>query len=310
MAKRKITEFFDYGSSFYTVGGWIFDLIALNVIWLFTSGAVVVAALFYLFGHTSLKNISPILGYGLILLAILFWCPATIAMYYTLSKKVRKHDAHTYREYFQSYRINFKQSFLLSLMITFLALLMAYNIYLMRTFPDMFGPFTHAVYIMQIVIVAELLFFTIHAIALQARLTYSMKDLIRNAFIMANKHILASILCAVIVFIDFWLIYYVNLAYLLFAVVPGILCVVVVMEKMVLSHYIPDEEELEKVILENPDAENVMINLKVDKKKEDEDEDEDDFIDLDEFIDEEDEALDEPNSDEKPENNEGKEIKS
>ena len=79
-----------------------------------------------------------------------------------------------------------------------------------------------------------------------ARLKVSMKELIRNAFGMAHKHWKTTILCVLVLAAAFLSVYYLSLALILFVVSPAMLCVVKLMEKQVLSKYIPDEEELEK----------------------------------------------------------------
>ena len=246
MARKSIENIFDYGSPVFTVGTWMFDLFVLNSVWLLTSGTAACAVLFYLIGHTALSGMPPWIGYLLILAALLFWCPATTALYYTLSKKARGYETYLLRDFFRSYRTNFRQAFCLGLLITFLAGLAAYNYYLITQVPDMFGPFTHMIQIMQIVIGVELLFFSVYAVAILARLKVSMKELIRDAFGMAHKHWKTTILCVLVLAAAFLSVYYLSLALILFVVSPAMLCVVKLMEKQVLSKYIPDEEELEK----------------------------------------------------------------
>ena len=246
MAKRRIEEIFDYGSVIFTVGTWIFDLAVLNILWLLTSGAAVCGLLFFLFGHTALSGISPWVGYPLIILALLFWCPATVALYYTLSKKKRGHESYMVKDYFRSYRENFKQAFGLGILITLAACLAGYNMYLIRQYPNMFGAFTHVIQVMQIVIGVEILFFSIYAVAILARLKVTMKELFRDAFIMAHKHWKTTLLCALILILAFLTVYYLSLAFILFIAAPVMLAVAALMEKQVLSRYIPDEEDLFK----------------------------------------------------------------
>ena len=246
MARRRIEDIFNYGSPVFNFGTWLFDLMALNCIWLLTSGMAVLALLLFLFGHTALSGISQWIGYSLLLLALLFWCPATTALYYTLSKKTRKHDSYMYRDYFRSYRDNFRQAFCLGFLITFLTILVLYNRYLISQVPDMFGSFTHTIQVMQIVIGVEILFVSIYAVAILARLKVTMKGLIRDAFGMAHKHLVTTFLCALVLAAAFLSVYYLNLALILIVVAPAMLCVVTLMEKQVLSGYIPDEEKLEK----------------------------------------------------------------
>ena len=229
--RRRITEIFDYGGVVYTLGTWLFDLFVLNCLWLFTSGAAVLALLAFLIGQTGFSAVGPVVGYGLIFLAFLFWCPATTALYYTLSKKWRKHESYMFKDYFRSYRENFRQAFLLGLIITLIGLLLWYNTYLIGQVPDMFGSFTHTILIFQYVVGVEILFAAIFAIALLARLRVTMKELIRDAFIMANKHLLTSIICGLIIAVAVFLVYY-SLLWILLIVAPAVLCLVVALEKV------------------------------------------------------------------------------
>ena len=279
MARRRITEFFDYGSPFYTFGSWVFDLIVLNFLWLLTSGMAVIGLLLYLYGHTVLSQVPGWVGYGSLLLAFLFWCPATTAMYYTLSKKLRKHDTYMLKDYFRSYRENFRQAFVLGSVITFIAILLVYNYYLMLQVPNMFGGLTHTIQIMQIVIGAEVGMTAVYAVALLARLRLTLKQIITDAFAMANKHLPVSVLCAAILVGAFWLMYRISILYVMVLIVPVMLAIVALLENLVLVKYIEDEDELQEMEMfgraKDADEWDQSYNPHA-RDDDDEDEDEDD----------------------------------
>ena len=244
---NRLEQFFGIGGPVMKFGSFLFDLIVLDILWLFMSGAVLLLVLFYLFGHTVFANVPAPVGYLLMYLVIINWGPATVPLYYTLSKRNRGHETYIIRDYFRSYRMNFRQSIILSAVVTLIAALLVYNIFLIGYNQEVFGAMAHVLYVFQFVILAELYIFTIHAVALLARLKLTLKALVHDAFINANKHLGTSIGAGLVVAIGIGMLWFDQI--FLFLFLPSFICylVALIMEKSLLSKYIPDEDDLTDV---------------------------------------------------------------
>ena len=241
---KRLDEFFGVGGPLYRFGSLLFDLILLDIIWLFLSGAVEFLALFYLFGHTAMANLPWYVAYGLMFLLLINWGPATVPMYYTLSKRHRGHETYVIRDYFRSYKMNFGQALLLSTGVTLIALLLVFNIMLVRNNQEVFGAMAHLLYVMQFVIALVLYLFTINAVVILARLKVTTKTLIKDAMGNTGKHLWATLLAGLVVGIGIGMLWYDQIFIFLF--LPALICqiVVIIMEKFILSKYIPDEDDL------------------------------------------------------------------
>ena len=244
----RIDNLFDYDGPVMKFGAFLFDIILLDILWLLFSGFVPLMILFYLFGHTALANLPGWLSYLVMFILIIHWLPATCAMYYAQSRRYRGYGVYITKEFMHSYRQNYKQAILLSLLATSVILLLGYNIFLISSNAENFGSAAHILTVLQIVVGAEVLLTLIYAIALLARINIKTKELISTSFAMANKHLPYSLLCGAIVAVICALLYYQQIFFFLF--VPSVACyfVMMILEKFVLNKYIPkDDGETEEV---------------------------------------------------------------
>ena len=90
--------FFDLDGPFNRFGTFLFDIIALNFIWFIFS--------------------IPVFTMG----------AATTALFYVVGKKVRKEDGYLLKDFWKSFRMNFKQSTVIWILMLFIILIARFNL--------------------------------------------------------------------------------------------------------------------------------------------------------------------------------------
>ena len=242
MAKGSGGGFFRMDGPFIRYGNLVFDIIFLNILWLIVSGVGPAIIFLYLTSNTSLGNLPPIIVWPLLFLMIIHWAPATTAMYYTLGKKQRGTDSYTLRDYWTSYRRDYKQAIIVGAVLTALTGLIIYNIWFMYMNAGTFGGFTSVIIPLEVLVGVEMIFISIYILPMLARFEMPTKDLFRNAFFMANKHLPFTIIVAAVLFGAFALIYYVHIAFIF--IVVSVYCYIAagILER-VFRNYMPDEDE-------------------------------------------------------------------
>ena len=98
--------FFSLDGPFVKYGTLVFDMIYLNVLWLFMGGPLIILLLM----STGLLGvIPPAVGMVLLFLIMLHSGVATTALSYTLGKKQRGTESYTFRDFWHGYKTNYKQ---------------------------------------------------------------------------------------------------------------------------------------------------------------------------------------------------------
>lgn len=230
--ERKLNDIFGYDGPVIRIGTLIFDLIMLDLVWIVMSGVGPAAFLLYLFGNTVFRQVPPYVAYPVLLLLLIHWGPATTALHYTIGKRQRKEEGYTLRDYFRSYRQNYKQAILISALLTAGGLLIGYNLYLVGSYAEVFGSVAHILYALEIVIGVELLFLSLYLFAILARVEMKTKALFRYAFAMVHKHLGTTLLCAAIAAAGFALVYSVHLMTMIFAVSVPCYAITALLEKV------------------------------------------------------------------------------
>ena len=242
MAKGSGGGFFRMDGPFIRYGNLVFDFIFLNILWLIVFGVGPALIFLYLTSNTAVGNLPPIVVWPLIFLMIIHWGPASTAMYYTMGKKQRGTDSYTFRDYWTSYKREYKQALLVAAIITALVGLVIYNIWFMYINSGSFGAMVSIVIPLEALLGVEILFINLYIFPMLARFEMPTKELFRNSFFMANKHLPFTILCAAVFAGAFALIYYVHIAFIF--IIVSIYCYVAaaILER-VFKNYMPDEDE-------------------------------------------------------------------
>lgn len=239
---RRISEFFGPEGKIMAFGGLLFDLFITNVLWIVFSGTALFVLLVFLIGQTAVSAVGPFVTYPVMALTLFLWGPATAAMNETLAARMVKKDRYLLRDYFTNYKKHFLRHYLLSAIASMVFLLLAYNIYLLNSYPEVFGGLGHVFTVFQIVLMTELLLVAVHLFAVQTRTEVTMKEQIRLSFILANKHLVSTFFCALLFAAAASLLYYTNLALIFFVVSPTAYLILKQLGKTY-DRYWPDEDD-------------------------------------------------------------------
>lgn len=117
--------------------------------------------------------------------------PSTTALFYVMGKVVRDEDVSVFKDFWKSFKINFKQGTIVWLIMLLFIFIINTNIRSMPLLGD------KAKYIMplQYAILIELFIVSIYIFPLLSRYEMKIKDVIRTSFFLGNRHIFTTLLC-------------------------------------------------------------------------------------------------------------------
>lgn len=234
-------KFFGMDGPFIKYGSLVFDMIMLSIVWLLLSGILPGTILL---GSGILIPLPGPLALIILVICYLHWFPATVALVYTFGKKQRGTDTYTMRDYWHSYTSNYKQGMIISLIVTLVLALVLYNLWLLAK--NDFGFMYYIMFPLELLAAMEIIFLSIYMLGLVARFDMRVKDFFRYAFLMANKHLLTTILLTVLLGGAFYLCYWLNFIFL--AAIPGVYTYIQAgLLERVFKNYMPDQDkELEE----------------------------------------------------------------
>ena len=114
---------------------------------------------------------------------------STTAAYYVLLRRISDRESSIVSDYFKSFKENFKNSTIIFIVISLFSLLNLYNM----LYNQVSGIFGLIIYGLQIILGIELIFVYIHFFPLAARFDLRLKQLVRTAIILANKHLFITL---------------------------------------------------------------------------------------------------------------------
>lgn len=201
-------------NKFFTFMGKAFDMVVLNTIWL------------------------------ILCIPIITIVPATTALYYAVVKVIRRERSYAIKEFFRSFKRNFKQGAVFSV----LALLLVFVMYI---------DFRYAWELMQaqessgstyfgVFLVIAILFSSMFAYIspLLSRFEMKISGILKTAFVMATRHLLTTIVLLVLL-VGVLLGCYILLPGIFFLPVVGTLLASFLIER-VFKKYMPAKEESEE----------------------------------------------------------------
>ena len=162
--------------------------------------------------------------------------PATTALYYCVVKSIRRERGYVAKEFFHSFKVNFKQGAIVGIVFTIFAVAMSFNFYIVRQMEGKLGSILFGIYI------ALSLFTIITAIYVfpnLSRFTLTFKNLFKNSIIMAIRHLPFTVIMAVIIGFAAFLMWIIPITALF---IPGVACLIVsfIMER-ILKRYTPED---------------------------------------------------------------------
>lgn len=159
-------RFFDQDGGFMKYGAIVFDLIQLNFF--------VLLITIVTFG----------LGFG----------AAATAMMYSIDRTIFEGNGYALKNFWKSFKINWKQASLLWVGALLIILISRLGMDITLQIGGAFSALT----IVQTALMLETIFILIYAIPMLALVEFKLTDLIKNAFVIAHKHFLTTILCMVL----------------------------------------------------------------------------------------------------------------
>lgn len=172
----------------------------------------------------------------ILLIPIVTIGPATTALYYTMVKVIRKERGYLFREFFSSFKANFKVGALSTLWVILFYIIILTDIRISRDIEGIPGFLLVAVFNSLLILITAM---TIYVFPVLSRFKIKTKELLKTSLFMSMKHLPTTILLAVIILV-FALAVYIFLPVVFIA--PG-LCMLVVsfLMERVFRKYMPEK---------------------------------------------------------------------
>lgn len=166
---------------------------------------------------------------------------STSALYYVTMKMVADEEGYITKSFFKSFKENFKQA-----TVIWLIILLAGTIFFMdfRILNAMEGTLGKVVYVLICAVAILFLFMTIYIFPLLAKFENTIKNSMKNAFLISIRHFPYTILLVIGVIAPFILIYFVTalLPILFLGIFSLIAFYTSYIYRKIFSYYIPQEE--------------------------------------------------------------------
>ena len=136
--------------------------------------------------------------YLLLCIPIVTIGPATTALYYATVKVLRRERGYLFREFFKSFKLNFKRASFIGLILVIMYIILAIDI--MATYSSWNGEQTmnSVLFGIYIAIAFMLSFVTIYIFPVLSRFEMKTKQLIKTVFLMSIKHLPITLLMLII----------------------------------------------------------------------------------------------------------------
>ena len=158
-----MSSFFNLDSGFFSFMSKVCDVIIISLIWMVLC--------------------IPIITIG----------PATTALYYTSVKVLRGERGYLIKEFFRSFKLNFKRATIISIILIAIAALLSVDLYAAQHL-NLFNETTNSIfYGIYLSFTAFILSITIYIFPLLARFDMTVKQLFKSAAIMAIRHLPSTV---------------------------------------------------------------------------------------------------------------------
>ncbi len=202
---------FNLENGFFSFMGKVWDMILLSIIW-------VICCI-------------PIVTIG----------PATTAMYYAIVKVIRRERGYVTKEFFHSFKDNFKLGMISSIIYAVLAYILYIDFTYSKALQDAGDSKGDIMFAGFVAVTTIIVFVLIFCYPILSRFTVNFKGLFKTSFIIAMKHFPTTFLLAIIIVI-FSLACY--LIYPMIFIAPALCCLVCsFLIERVFKKYMPKPEE-------------------------------------------------------------------
>lgn len=162
---------------------------------------------------------------------------STTALYYVTTRQLSNREGYVTRDFFKS----FKQNFLEATAVTFIIGILLAVIYVNLRFFNPNTTISIIIYLIQYVILYEIIIFTIYVFPVLSRFDLKLGALIKTSFFMANRHLLTTITCAILFVAIVMIFKKCGILIILCAGVYGILTSLMFMK--LFRKYVPDMDK-------------------------------------------------------------------
>lgn len=196
-------------------GNILFDMLYINLLWALFGGPVLFLVLQFLPLGDDTAGIT--IFFVLVIAGFLHMGTSTAAAYAAMGKKTRKEDSYTFPDFWKSFRQNYKQGLVITIVLLLLLSIVSYAVWLEFKNAALFGRMLYVLLPVQGFFLLEILFVSTYIFALLARFDMRTGDFFKYAFMMANKHLPTTLLCVLILGGILAATLLVNLGFSLFA---------------------------------------------------------------------------------------------
>jgi uncharacterized membrane protein YesL len=168
-----MSGFFSLEGPFYKYGSMLADIMILSLVWLVCS--------------------IPLVTIG----------ASTSALFYVTTRRIANREGYILRDFWKGFKTNFKRATVIWLLLVLLVLILVFNILNIGVVGNM------AVFMLplQICFLIEAALISTYLFPLTARFDMGVKQTLKSAFFMANRHLPTSITCVVLGLASFLAIY-------------------------------------------------------------------------------------------------------
>ncbi len=210
-----MSGFFSSDNKFFILMSKIFDVMVLGLLWLLLC--------------------VPVITIG----------PASTALYYTMVKVIRRERSYLLKEFFRSFKLNFKQGAIITLIYAVLIAVMAFDFMYVREMSEAGSKYGTMLFGTFLVLAIFVIFTIVYIFPILSRFTITVKNLFKWAFFLAVRHIGWTILLTVL-FIGTALMLYFSFFYMppLLIFLPGLYTLLASFPmEHIFKKYMPVEEE-------------------------------------------------------------------
>ena len=159
--------FFNIDGPFYKFGNILADIMILSVMW------------------------------WILLIPIFTVGASTSALFYITTRRITDREGYLFRDFFRSFKTNFKVSTLTWLIIIFVGLILVTNIYNLPQL-DLSPTLKMVLYPFQLLFALELILITLYVFVIIARFEMNVKAAFRTAVYMVHRHLLTTVMLIIL----------------------------------------------------------------------------------------------------------------
>ena len=194
-------------------------------------------------GYVTIQNGPYLLYLALFVLASFLFGPVATGLYYTVVKVIRRERGYAIREFFRSFKLNFKQAAVLGLLYGFLAALLYFDYSYVNAANEVETSTMNTVMLIGFNIALILMILSItYVFPILSRFSLTIKQLLKNSLLMSIRHFPSTLLMILINVVGAFLVW-LFWPFPLFCIVPAV-CVLLdsLLMERIFKKYMPESE--------------------------------------------------------------------